>query len=102
MFTHPGRSSPQQQFIDPKGVRSMTEESPTDATTARERLEMHLAQALTRAQSPDVQHHLEAALEECRQLPPTPLVECPLCGRVGLPERVQNHCCTDPPERLGR
>jgi ribosomal protein L32 len=79
----------------------MTDES-TNATTARERLEMHLAQALTRAQSHDVQRHLEAALEECRQLPPTPLVECPLCGRVGLPERVKNHCCTDLPERLDR
>ncbi|MEF8825654.1 MAG: hypothetical protein V5A27_04825 [Halapricum sp.] len=62
----------------------MTDESSTDGSTARERLEMHLAQALTRAQSPDVRRHVEAALEECRQLPPTPLVECPLCGRVGL------------------
>jgi hypothetical protein len=72
----------------------MTDESSTDGSTARERLEMHLAQALTRAQSPDVQRHLEAALEECRQLPPTPLVECPLCGRVGLPERIRHHRCS--------
>ncbi|RLM32875.1 hypothetical protein DVK01_19495 [Haloarcula sp. Atlit-120R] len=68
--------------------------APTDGTTARERLEMHLAQALTRAESTNVRHHLEAALEECRKLPPTPLIECPLCGRVGLPERICEHRCS--------
>jgi hypothetical protein len=65
----------------------------SDSTTARERLEMHLAQALTRAESSDVRQHLEAALVECRQLPPTPLVECHVCGRVGLPEWIRTHCC---------
>jgi ribosomal protein L32 len=24
---------------------------------------------------------------------PTPLVECPVCGRVGLPERIDAHDC---------
>ncbi|OYR53677.1 hypothetical protein DJ70_15780 [Halorubrum halodurans] len=61
--------------------------------TTREALEMHLAQALTRCESAVVRAHLEAALRKCRDLPPTPLVECPVCGRVGLPERIQAHDC---------
>jgi hypothetical protein len=56
---------------------------------------MHLAQELTRAESSDVQQHLEAALEEVRNLPLTPLIECPLCGRVGLLERIQEHLGSD-------
>jgi len=61
--------------------------------TARERLRMHLAQALTRTNSPDVQEHIRAALHEWENLPPTPLIECPVCGRVGLPERIIYHDC---------
>lgn len=73
----------------------MPGDPPPSRTTAQDRLEMHLAQALTRAESTTVQRHIEAALKECRALPPTPLVECPLCGRVGLPERIQNYQCTN-------
>ena len=72
----------------------MTDDTPPGGTTARDRLEMHLAQALTRAESTTVRRHIEAALQECRALPPTPLVECPLCRRVGLLERIWNHDCT--------
>jgi len=72
----------------------MTDDTPPGGTTARDRLEMHLAQALTRTESTVVRRHIEAALQECRALPPTPLVECPLCGRVGLPERIRNHDCS--------
>jgi hypothetical protein len=61
--------------------------------TARERLRMQLAQALTRSESPAVRSHLRAALREWEDLPPTPLVECPVCGRVGLPERLRVHEC---------
>ena len=61
--------------------------------TACERLRMHLAQALTRADSPDVREHIRATLCEWENLPPTPLVECPVCGRVGLPERIVCHDC---------
>lgn len=61
--------------------------------TAPERLRMHLAQALTRSESPVVRAHLRAALREYENLPPTPLVECPVCGRVGLPERLRVHEC---------
>jgi len=66
---------------------------PEQGQTTREALEMHLAQALTRCESAVVHAHLEAALRQCRDLPPTPLVECPVCGRVGLPERIQAHDC---------
>lgn len=62
-------------------------------TTSRERLRMHLVQALTRAESDGVQRHLKAALEEWESQPPTPLQECPICGKVGLPERIQQHTC---------
>ncbi len=61
--------------------------------TNREALEMHLAQALTRCESDAVEAHLQAALEHCRQLPPTPLIECPVCGKAGLPERIWMHDC---------
>ncbi len=61
--------------------------------TARERLRMHLVQALTRSDSSEVREHLRAALREWEDLTPTPLVECPVCGRIGLPERIANHDC---------
>jgi hypothetical protein len=61
--------------------------------TARERLRMHLAQALTRTDSPDVRDHIRAALREWENLPLTPLVECPVCGKVGFPERIACHHC---------
>jgi len=69
-------------------------ERPGEGTTAREALEIHLVQALTRCESAAVRDHLQAALRYCRELPPTPLVECPVCGRVGLPERIQVHDCS--------
>lgn len=64
-----------------------------EATTNRERIRMHQVQALTRAESDDIQHHLKAALDEWEDKPPTPLQECPVCGKVGLPERIQRHRC---------
>jgi len=74
-------------------------ERPDEDTTSREALEMHLVQALTRCESAAVRDHLQAALRYCRELPPTPLVECPVCGRVGLPERIQAHDCSGSPRR---
>jgi ribosomal protein L32 len=64
------------------------------STTSRERLRMHLVQALTRTESDEVEHHLRAALDEWKGQPPTPLQECPICGNVGLPERIQQHRCS--------
>ncbi|QCJ45965.1 hypothetical protein FCF25_01995 [Haloprofundus sp. MHR1] len=61
--------------------------------SAREELRMHLSQALSRTQDPDVQAHLYAALQSCEELSSTPLVECPVCRKVGLPERIEVHDC---------
>ncbi|KTG30328.1 hypothetical protein AUR66_08370 [Haloferax profundi] len=61
--------------------------------SAREELQMHLTQALTRTTEPDVQAHLYAALKSCEELTTT-LVECPVCERVGLPERIEIHDCS--------
>ncbi|SDN14934.1 hypothetical protein SAMN04487949_3495 [Halogranum gelatinilyticum] len=61
--------------------------------SGREELQMHLSQALSRTEDADVQAHLYAALESTEDLAPTPLVECPVCGKVGLPERIEVHDC---------
>jgi hypothetical protein len=36
---------------------------------------------------------LAAANTLVDDLPPTPLVECPVCRKVGLPERIEGHAC---------
>jgi hypothetical protein len=56
-------------------------------------VQMHLAQAYSRALDPDVIRHLHAALRELDPDCPPGLVECPVCGRVGLPERIREHEC---------
>ncbi len=65
----------------------------TDDLTNRERLHWHPTSALTIAESAKTKAHLRRALAAYRNLPPTPLVECSLCGKVGLPERIQVHDC---------
>ena len=64
-----------------------------DAVTPNERLHWHLTNALVSAESPETTAHLRGALSVYQDLPPTPLVECPLCGKVGLPERIRTHEC---------
>lgn len=68
----------------------------TDDTTltARERLRIHLREARRTTDSPIVEAQLEGALDAWNDLPPTPLRECPVCGKVGRPERIRNHECT--------
>jgi len=68
----------------------------TDDTTltARERLRIHLREARRTTDSLIVEAQLTAALDAWKDLPPTPLRECPVCGKVGLPERIRNHDCT--------
>ena len=61
--------------------------------SAREELQMHLTQALTRTNEAEVQAHLYAALESSEELSTT-LVECPVCEKVGLPERIEIHDCS--------
>ena len=45
--------------------------------------------------SPIVEAQLTAALDAWEDLPPTPLGECPVCGKVGLPERIWQHRCNE-------
>lgn len=69
----------------------MTEER---TLTSRERLRIHLREARRTTDSPIVEAQLDAALDAWKDLPPTPLQECPVCGEVGLPDRIRNHACT--------
>ena len=73
----------------------------TDDTTltARERLRIHLREARRTTVSPIVEAQLTAALDAWKDLSPTPLQECPVCGKVGLPERIRNHDCTQSPRQ---
>jgi len=61
--------------------------------TARERLRIHLREARRTTDSPIVEAQLDAALDAWNDLPPTPLRECPVCGKVGLSERIRQHKC---------
>ena len=54
---------------------------------------MHLAQAATRAENPDAQAHIEAALAEVEDLPWPEQIACPNCGRRGLVEQIAVHEC---------
>ncbi|MFD1600399.1 hypothetical protein ACFSBX_15745 [Halobellus rarus] len=65
----------------------------TDDTTltARERLRIHIRETRHTSDSLIVEAQLEAALDAWNDLPPTPLQECPVCGKVVLPERILQH-----------
>lgn len=65
----------------------------TQTLTARERLRIHLHEARRTTDSIIVESQLTAALDAWEDLPPTPLEECPVCEKVGLPERIQRHRC---------
>ncbi len=61
--------------------------------TARERLRIHLREARHTTDSPIVDAQLAAALDAWNDLPPPPIRECPVCGKVGLSERIRQHRC---------
>ena len=61
--------------------------------TTIEELRNHLVAATTNTIDPQAQAHIEAAVDILDELPPTPLVDCPVCGVVGLPERIAVHDC---------
>lgn len=75
-----------------KGCPRVSMSKETTLTT-RERLRVHLQEAKRATTSPAVEAQLTAALDVWDDLPPTPLQECPVCEKVGLPERIQQHRC---------
>lgn len=56
---------------------------------AHDEVAMLLAQRATRPEDTAI----AAAIRE--RLPDDELVECPVCGRTGLPERIVHHTCPD-------
>ena len=58
-----------------------------------ERIAQHAAAGVTRAIDPDAYRHFQAILELLDIKYPTEVTQCPVCGRVGLPERIQAHDC---------
>lgn len=62
-------------------------------TGPTDRARMQLAQALTRADSAAAREHIRAALAELDG--PDRLVECTVCGRVGLEARMVCAHCAD-------
>jgi len=77
-------------------MRETDEPIPTpnaDNLKSKEQLRWHLTSALASAESTKTKAHLRGALAACQDLPPTPLVKCPFCGKVWLPERIQSHEC---------
>lgn len=70
--------------------------------TTRDRRRIHLQEAKRATNSPIVEAQLAAALDVWDDLPPTPLRECPICGKVGLPERIQQHGCDSRSEERHR
>ena len=62
-------------------------------STPIEELRSQLSQAAEGAVDDDMSEHIEAALELVDELSGPELLECPVCGRMGLPERIVNHDC---------
>jgi len=72
----------------------MSRSANTDARrTVRERLRACLEQARDATVDGHARKQIERALALERDLPPTGLEECSVCGRVGLPERIAAHDC---------
>ena len=70
-----------------------TDKITADSQTTAEALRDELAAANSHVENPEAQQHVDRAIELLNDLPPTPLVECPGCGVVGLPERIAVHDC---------
>ena len=74
-------------------TQSATNKSTADSQTTAEALRDELTAANTYVENAEAQQHVDRAIELLNDLPPTPLVECPGCGVVGLPERIAVHDC---------
>ena len=58
--------------------------------TAREGLRIYLREARRTSDFP-IDAQLMAALDTWEDLLPAPLQECPVCGKVSLPEGIREH-----------
>jgi hypothetical protein len=74
-------------------TQSATDKSTADSRTTAEALRDELVAANSHVENPEAQQHVDRAIKLLNDLPPTPLVECPECDRVGLPERIAVHDC---------
>ena len=62
-------------------------------STLVEELRTQLTEAAEGAVDEDTRDHIEAALALVDELSGPELIECPVCGRTGLPERIVDHDC---------
>lgn len=62
-------------------------------STHVEELRSQLTEAAKGAVDDETRAHIEAALALIDELSGPELLECPVCGRMGLPERIMNHDC---------
>ena len=62
-------------------------------STPTEELRNQLTEAAEGAVDDDTREHIEAAIILVDELSGPELLECPVCGRMGLPERIVNHDC---------
>ena len=62
-------------------------------STPIQELRNQLTEAAEGAVDDDTRGHIEAALALVDVLSGTELIECPVCGRMGLPERIMEHDC---------
>jgi len=62
-------------------------------STPVEKLRNQLTEAAKGAVDDDTREHIEAAIILIDELSGPELLECPVCGRMGLPERIVTHDC---------
>jgi hypothetical protein len=62
-------------------------------STTMEELRDCLASASDYAVDDQVRLQIETAIELVDELSGPELLECPVCGRIGLPERIVDHDC---------
>ena len=62
-------------------------------STPLQELRSQLSQAAEGAVDDETKGHIEAAIGLVEELSGPELLECPVCGRIGLPERIVNHDC---------
>ena len=62
-------------------------------STPVEELRNQLTEAAEGAVDDETRVHIETAIGLVDELSGPELLECPVCGRMGLPERIVNHDC---------